>query len=539
MPAISGKGMRAFKKLLILSHRYIGIPVSFLFVVWFLSAFVMIYAGGMPRITEEIRIEGSPPLDFERVRISPWQAVGLLGYSPFEARLRTIMGRPVYEFPEPRYPSTFIWADTGEFLSELSPQQGAQIASEFLGTPVELFSYEGLVTSPDQWTIPIPNELPLFRYLVDDEFGTEVYVSPVRADVAVYTTRQSRTLAWLGTIPHWFYFAGLRANQPLWYDIVVWTAGVGCILALLGLCLGVMQFRKKLRPFNLKRAIPYHGLMRWHYILGCIFGFFAVTWAFSGMLSMEPFAWTNARGLAVDEGVYQEGVLDLAAFPAFEADQWEYAVDGEVKEVEFRWLGNAPYYLARYSQSSGLDMNKRDRLHQPYYILNQLDASSVLISTERFETTSSFDPPSLVSKLEASVDAGVTDYDVLQEYDDYYYSRNNQLPLPVLRIKFDDPARSWVYVDPVKSELLSLIHKYSRVERWLYSGLHSLDFAFWYHKRPLWDLGMILLLLGGLAVSCLGFYFGLRRLRHDLVRLTAKLTGTGNLRKSRDISHGA
>ena len=71
--------MRAFRTLLILSHRYIGIPLSFLFVVWFLSAFVMIYAGGMPRITEAMRIEGAPSLELEKVTISPWQAVGLLG----------------------------------------------------------------------------------------------------------------------------------------------------------------------------------------------------------------------------------------------------------------------------------------------------------------------------------------------------------------------------------------------------------------------------------------------------------------------------
>ena len=53
--------------------------------------------------------------------------------------------------------------------------------------------------------------------------GTELYVSANLGEVTVMTTRRSRTLAWLGTIPHWFYFAALRNNQPLWYQIVVWT----------------------------------------------------------------------------------------------------------------------------------------------------------------------------------------------------------------------------------------------------------------------------------------------------------------------------
>ena len=529
--------MRAFRTLLILSHRYIGIPLSFLFVVWFLSAFVMIYAGGMPRITEAMRIEGAPSLELEKVTISPWQAVGLLGYSPFEAKLRTVLGRPIYEFPEPVFASTFVWADSGEFLTEVSVEQGAQIASDFLDIPVDNLSYEGLVTTPDQWTIATPGELPLFKYFADDAFGTQVYVSPLKAQVAVYTTRESRLLAWLGTIPHWFYFTDLRANQPLWYDIVVWSSGIGCLLALMGMIMSVTQLRK-VQPFNFRKAIPYQGMMRWHYLLGTFFGLFILTWAFSGMLSMEPFSWSNIRGVDVDEGLYEQGRLELGAYPDFDAEQWQTLMDatvveGEIKEMEFRWIGGKPFYLANYSLNNGLNMSKRDRLHQPYSIIGQLQSNNLLIDAENLQVSEGFDVESLVSILdEGVIAASVTDYSLLTDYDDYYYSRNNQLPLPVLRVKFDDPQESWIYVDPLRSELLSLIHKYSRVERWMYSGLHSLDFAFWYHKRPLWDLGLIILLAGGLAVSFIGLYFGLRRLKKDLQYLLGKLTRTG---KSQEI----
>ena len=112
------------------------------------------------------------------------------------------------------------------------------------------------------------------------------------------TTRRSRALAWVSTIPHWLYFTSLRANQPLWYQIVVWTSGLACVLAVLGLILRVTQF-KRTRPFRLSAAIPYAGWMRWHYITGAIFGLFTLTWAFSGLLSMEPFEWTRAEGLEV------------------------------------------------------------------------------------------------------------------------------------------------------------------------------------------------------------------------------------------------
>ena len=54
--------------------------------------------------------------------------------------------------------------------------------------------------------------------------------------------------------------------------------------------------------------------------------------------------------------------------------------------------------------------------------------------------------------------------------------------------------------------------------------LHSLDFAFWYHKRPLWDIGVLFLMTGGLATSLLGLYFGLRRLKYDVAGLVSRLT---------------
>jgi hypothetical protein len=118
-----------------------------------------------------------------------------------------------------------------------------------------------------------------------------------------------------------------------------------------------------------------------------------------------------------------------------------------------------------------------------------------------------------MARLRAELpDVPVVESQLLSEYDSYYYSRRQQTPLPVLRVKFDDPAQTWFYVDPETSRLLARITSYSRVERWLYNGLHSLDFAFWYDKRPVWDIGMILLLLGGLTSTAIGFCLGVKRL---------------------------
>lgn len=190
-------------------------------------------------------------------------------------------------------------------------------------------------------------------------------------------------------------------------------------MAIMGLCLGVTQFQK-IRPFKLARAIPYRGLMRWHYILGVVFGFVTLTWVFSGLLSMEPFAWTRASGLDVDRHVYMEGELDMTAFPELNGQNWNGLVDGEIKEVEFSWIQGQPYYLVNYGSEQSLDMVKRDRLHQPYNIIGQAQSNNVLIDALSFTLKEGFDIEILVSKLRAAASqASVVDYEVLMEYDDY------------------------------------------------------------------------------------------------------------------------
>ena len=66
-----------FRKWIILTHRYLGIALSLLFVMWFVSGIAMIYAGGMPALTSEMRLRRMPALDFTKVRLAPAEAAHL------------------------------------------------------------------------------------------------------------------------------------------------------------------------------------------------------------------------------------------------------------------------------------------------------------------------------------------------------------------------------------------------------------------------------------------------------------------------------
>lgn len=510
--------MLILRRLVIFSHRYLGIAVSLMCVVWFASGIVMMYAGGMPRITEQVRLERQAPLDLSQVRLTPAEAAQRLEGEggPARAELLTVMQRPAYRFNGPDGETVF--ADDGEVLRDVDLETSRAIAGRFLHVSTDRIHFERTIDAPDQWTMINRFDGVLHEFVVDDDAGTEVYVSPRTANVVQETTRAKRALAWLGTIPHWLYFTALRENQPLWYEIVVWLSAAASVLALLGLILVFTQFRRT-RPFQLSRAIPYRGWMRWHYILGTVFGVFALTWAFSGLVSMEPWDWTNARGVEIRRDAFTGGEVDLSRFGSMDAAAFARALHGRtLKEVSFRRIQDGYYYSVASTEGPARAEQQLERLHQPYLVARRGEPGRLLLSADTLEPrTGPFSTASILDRLKAAVPGTpVLEHAELSDYDDYYYSRGGQSPLPVLRVKLGDPLETWVYIDPRTSEMLSQVHRYSRIERWLYNGLHSLDFKFWYSRRPLWDIGMIVLLLGGLGSSVLGLYLGVKRLIRDL-----------------------
>ncbi len=505
------------QRTLIVVHRYLGIPMSLVFIVWFISGIVMMYAGGMPSLSPQARVDRLPVLDFSAIQLSAAEAAtrATPDASPSQARLLTVLGRPAYRFTIAGSTTT-VFADTGERLESAGPETARRIVAAFATVPLDSVHYLGVVSSPDQWTLGLVRELPLHKLRINDRARTELYVSPRTAEVVLATNRSSRALAWAGTIPHWFYITPLRTNQPAWYWSVVIASAVGSLIAMLGLILAFTQFRRS-RPFSLSRSIPYRGMMRWHYITGAVFGLFALTWAFSGLLSMQPFAWQSVPGLAVHGDVYSGGPLDLQRFPMHDAAIWS-AVLGEhsVREIELTRIQDEPYYLVRHSGSRTVGINEQqfrasERAQPPALLLT---ADPLRVREEPFSIDS------LLERLAAATAGGVpiAEHELLTRYDAYYYSRTGQAPLPVLRVKFEDPQRTWYYVDPALSRIVSRLHRMNRLERWLFNGLHSLDFAFWYNRRPLWDTGLIVLSIGALATSTIGLWLGAGRIRRFVRR---------------------
>ena len=221
------------------------------------------------------------------------------------------------------------------------------------------------------------------------------------------------------------------------------------------------------------------------------------------------------------------GPLDLDRFPAFDPGEWERIAGGRgVREVELRRIAGR-VVLPRAARSG--DGRRRGRPGRAAgRTTSRAEPDRLLVGADTMQVRDEpFSTASLLARLAAAApDAPVVESAVLHEYDSYYYSRGRRTPLPVLRVKLAGPGGTRLYVDPRTSRLLASFHRLNRVERWLFNGLHSLDFAFWRDRRPLWDVGLIALSAGVLASSGIGLWVGLGRVRRAFGRMRARLSPT-------------
>jgi hypothetical protein len=245
---------------------------------------------------------------------------------------------------------------------------------------------------------------------------------------------------------------------------------------------------------------------------------------------MEPWEWTRRESIGAEltEGL-SGGPLELERFPVMDTAVWSQLSPGRaIKEIELQRIQGDPYYVAKRAprQSGAIDQ----RGHQPYAVTRGDESIELIVAAVTLQPRREpFSVESLMLRVrETYPDIGIAESRLLSNYDSYYYSRESEAPLPVLRVKFQDPEDTWMYIDVNRSQLVARVHRMERVERWLYNGLHNLDFAFLYYSEPVWMVTVIVLSLGGLASSGIGLFLGVKRLRRNAVRVARSPVSAGD-----------
>jgi PepSY-associated TM region len=474
-------------RVLVYTHRWLGILGGVLFVVWFVSGVVMMYAR-MPELGSAERYARLDEINPSFIRALPPAADGDIT----RLAIGTLEGRPMYRVSAQG--RTQLWfADTGDAVPPVDAEQALRIARRFV-SGVHDVRYDTRLTDADQWSFDVRGRMPLHRLAVDDPSGTHLYVTENGGEVVLKTTASGRFWGWAGAVLHWLYFAPFRRNAGLWTQTIVWLSIAGTVLCVVGMVWGVWR----LAPFRGYRLrdrqqwTPYAAWMRWHHYAGLIFGIVTTTWIFSGLLSMDPWNWHPGTAPTREQRARVAGgpiaIDDLSiekvrkALAAFTPDR--------PREIEMTRFRGHYYAVAR--------------------------GGVVSVDEPQFGARDQIAPDLMVGAASIAMDAPIEGVSWLDDYDAYYYDRNRNLSLPVLRVRYADSQSTWLYFDPKRGTIARKEERLTRLNRWIYHGLHSFDFPFLYYKRPLWDIVVIVLSVGGIVLSATTLSASWRRIRRRL-----------------------
>ena len=508
------------RRILLNIHKILGLLLSVLFLMWFLSGFVMIYHD-FPNAARH-QIEKQQVISGELPAVED-----VISQLPDTARIQSLtlnmhFDRPVFHFRGRAVPPN-LYADTFQPLEKFTEANIGRTAAQWCSAPVLRID---TMRKLDQW-IPfgrLKEEFPIYKYTFDNQEKHELYISSKDGRVLQFTGKDQRFWAWLGAIPHYVYFTFLRQNQPVWINFVKWTSGIGCIMCLVGIILGLQTFwRSRRKGF----ATPYKKRWhRWHYISGLLFGVFAITFAFSGLMTLTSLPdWMmkkpktqqettqvspdGARGGGSTRGGRGGGFGGRFGGAGATLALTDYTLDyrkvveatEDIKSIEWVSYQRHPYYrVATSSKSVNIDAS------------DSLEIRPFIMTEEMIRR-------SLRQTYGDSIKYVLT---LMTEYDDDYYARKKNLaPLPVYRVIVDDEMHTHHYYHP-ETLMQQRVDDISRYRRNLYGRLHRLNFKFLTDRPVLWNIVMFTLMIGGSFLSLTGVVLSVKWIIRKIKKYTNK-----------------
>lgn len=407
-------------------------------------------------------------LDWDSVRVGPDGA--MTGPGPVDAasglRLEMRDGAPVYRFANSDGARITVSAESGEKLGPVDEEGARRIAGGGEVRSVER----------DQWTVTARYDplRPFLKVIAGDPIGTETYISVATGEIALVTTRWQRAWNWAGSVIHWVYLTPLRAAPEAWRQVVLWLSGVASLAAITGIIIGIWRMRLRHR-YRGGAVSPYRGLALWHHAFGLAGGAALIGFIVSGWLSMNPNRWFSS--LTPPETIRAAYAGRPGAVGLWPAD--------------LRRIGGPDLKLMRFASIGGRWVVIRETRDSPQ--------------------TTGLDPSTI--EAAARVPGGrLASVERLSAYDTYWYPQGDERPLPVLRLIFDDPAATWLHVDPRDGALLNRLDRSGRINRWLFSAPHRLDIPGLTLRPSARQASQWLLNLLGGGIALTGLVAGVRRL---------------------------
>lgn len=515
--------MKSLNWLLYEVHRWLGVVLAIVMLVWFLSGIAIIYATPttQSRSQQLAHAETLSPengwlslgeawshsAEQRKVSADEFKAkVASSGESApkgangqpdgiADARLVRIGGQPRWLI-EDTNGLRFALSALDASLQQISVDEALKIAANWFkseGKEPAGLSYLETVDN----TIILRNQDALrpFHRIASDN-GEELLISARTGEVLHASTRLDRGFYYAGNWIHLFKPLDSLGFGEIRHDVQLWSGFTATIACLTGLVIGWLRWRPGFggKPtYSQGRTQPYREFwFKWHFWTGLIGGTVAFGWALSGYISTNPGKLFSPADYSKAELSRYQGEQLPVAMRDWRPAALNTPSRADIVEQSWRRLGEESVLLAY-----GRDGQRLPRT--PEGVGPRFSEAGMKSALQRLLK-----------------DQPLQSIYVQDEYDSYYYPRHHQgqieKPLPVVVAEFGDEAGSRVYLDPQDGRILLKADASRRAYRWLYSGLHHWDFG-WLFYRPIWDVWMLTWVGFGLVLGSSSIVIGWRRLK--------------------------
>lgn len=480
-------------------HKISGVVIALFFLMWFVSGIVLLYHK-YPKVDERDTYRHAEVLDSSNLP-SIYDIPGMTDTTKIKTlSVSRNLGNTVWTISgassrkdnamdkQSKGDKSFIF--TGDTLipqKKITPAQIDSIAC--LWADSKAISKVDTLKERQQWILydRFEKSLPILRYHFDNPDKTEIFISMKNGEVVQASTKTERFWAYLGAIPHKFYFQGIRTNTERWKTIML-IGGLICLIAALsGMYIGIYYILinwKKHHTF----ASPFKKrIWRYHHIAGLIFGIFLTGWGVSGALSTQRIP----KWMVDYEGDYSVSATKLWGRKPLKLK--DYKLDyrmvfdkyPQVKSISWQHFGKTPAYLVVSGEKEYfVDASQEDKV-APL----EISESEIADAVERY--------------FGDDVKFNMT---LMDDYDEYYLSAKGQQPLPVWKVDIDNGDGARIYISP-SDGYVKYLNENRRVKKWLFAACHYLDIKYFVlHKTlryiTLWILaiGCVFVIVTGVAI---------------------------------------
>lgn len=462
------------KKILFAVHKYLGIALSILFVIWFISGFVMMFSS-FPKAQKEAYAKKNSPIT-ENIDLKKIETGKSIVIQKRLKNLEIVREDSAGKKTILSYPSLKPIGSYG--LQSCIEMAKACTQSEV--TKVET------INDFDMW-IPwmyLKEHFPIYKCWMNDGKGTVMYLSSKTGQIVQETNSHNRFWSYFGAIPHWVYIKQLRLHIDSWKNTVIALSALGSIMCLAGLMLGIMLIKKKsLSPYRKKRY-------RWHHLLGLLFGLSTFTYIFSGMMSLCDIPDFIAKQPEMNE----EQSADTLPLKRYTRDIAEaIRLYPRCTKLELKLVGGKPFY------------KMTDAAGNEEMVSGDSSIRAVRCNFSKMEA---------LKEYKSYINGKKYTIELQTKYNNYYMPKKRGIrPLPVYVLKVNDKYQSAYYINPKTLEIISSQSKNSRIQRWTYNFLHCYD-SYWLINRPAIRRSIeIFLMIGGLSLSISSLILTIRRIK--------------------------